>query len=251
MKKNKMLIMRWWFLLVLLAVSLIIPLIINETYKLGKGYVTMWNAADVLSFYGSYISFWGTIILGFVAIYQNKKAQELNEQMQKLEQVQFISIISISKFEISKRSATTPTYLNSNMEINEILNLTLESFPSCNCYHIDVEFNNSSSFPIVQLCVQVIHQKNTNSTAQMLSGISGITPIVDHPVYIPEHGKQAIRFIVPTGMLEKTTDHHLSLNIDFINIFDYRTTATIHIDDLEKSFSKYIYRLAKFTDIRI
>ncbi len=31
---------------------LVIPILINELYKINEGYITMWSAADVLSFYG-------------------------------------------------------------------------------------------------------------------------------------------------------------------------------------------------------
>ena len=64
---------------VIVLFTLIIPFLINESYKVGKGYVTMWEASDVLSFYGSYLSFFGTLVLGIVAVYQNKQAQKLNE----------------------------------------------------------------------------------------------------------------------------------------------------------------------------
>lgn len=28
-------------------------MVINESYKVGRGYITLWNASDVLSYYGS------------------------------------------------------------------------------------------------------------------------------------------------------------------------------------------------------
>lgn len=75
---------------------------------------------------------------------------------------------------------------------------------------------------------------------------------VDCAIYIPPHGKQAIRFVVPRTMFEKTETYKFSLSVDFINIFDYATRATIHITDLEMKNHKleYFYRLAKFTDVR-
>ena len=41
-------------LLILLTLFLVfaVPIIINESYKANDGYVTMWEAADVLSYYG-------------------------------------------------------------------------------------------------------------------------------------------------------------------------------------------------------
>lgn len=68
----------FYFIITLLS----IPFIINELYKIG-GYVTMWSAGDVLSFYGGFLSFIGTVVLGALALYQNKKANDINEKLQK------------------------------------------------------------------------------------------------------------------------------------------------------------------------
>ena len=78
---------KWWFwviiAMIVVIVSLAVPLLINESYKANEGYETKWNAADALSFYGSYLSFVGTIFISAVAIYQNHKytkEAEIREQ---------------------------------------------------------------------------------------------------------------------------------------------------------------------------
>lgn len=69
-------------------ITIIIPFFINEFYKTGKGYVTLWEAKDVLAFYGSYVSFIGTVLLGILALYQNKIFKEENDKSQlKLEKI--------------------------------------------------------------------------------------------------------------------------------------------------------------------
>lgn len=70
--KNNLLV----FLLVFLILVFGIPIIINELYKLDKGYITLWSAADVLSFYAVILS--GIITIGvFVfTIYFSKKDTE-------------------------------------------------------------------------------------------------------------------------------------------------------------------------------
>lgn len=59
------------FLLIIFVI--LIPIGINQLYKIDKGYVyvTMWNAADVLSYYGSVLTFIGTAFLGVAVMYQN------------------------------------------------------------------------------------------------------------------------------------------------------------------------------------
>lgn len=44
-----------------LIVTIVIPLAINESYKHGVVYVTKWDAADVLSYYGAIIGAAATI----------------------------------------------------------------------------------------------------------------------------------------------------------------------------------------------
>lgn len=68
---------KWWFyLIVIFFVAFFVvgvPLIINEVYKVNSGYLTLWDAADVLSFYAVILS--GLITIGalIVTIYYSKK----------------------------------------------------------------------------------------------------------------------------------------------------------------------------------
>lgn len=246
MDKWKSLLSKWWFYLLLLIVTLAIPFAINELYKVDGGYITQWGAADVLSFYGSYLTFIGTVVLGIVAIYQNKKAHQLNEQLQKLQQAQFISIVSISNLEISKQSVKHPNYLNTHMRDIEIIYLTADKFETAQCYHLDIEFYNSSSYPIVQI---IAHAGLRNNITGMLWGMVNSKDVT---TYIPACEKKAIRFIVPSAVFEHEKKFQFTLSIDFYNIFNYGTPATIYFEDLENTSRKnsYKYRLSKFTDIR-
>lgn len=237
---------RYFLLPILFIVSLIIPFGINEAYKADKGYITLWGAPDVLAFYGAYISFIGTIALGVVAIEQNKKAHRLNEQMQKLQQAQFVSMVSVKQLEINKRSSKNPNYRSTNMREIEVLNFTGKDIKSDCCYHIDVEFANSSSYPIVQINAQAGSRSNANYL------LWGMTNFTEKAIYIPEQGTTAIRFIIPSVIFEKFDSHKISLSLKFTNVFDYATYATIHINDLENTNrrNEYQFRLSKFTDVK-
>ena len=137
-------------------------------------------------------------------------------------------------------------YLNQNMRNIEIFDLKMENFQSDNCYHIDVNFENNSSFPVVQLCVHAGAKNNINC---ILWGIEAMKKIA---IYIPPHGTQAIRFIVPCEMFEAENKYQLPLHIEFINIFDFRTVGTIYLHNLENTErrNEFQFRLAKFTDVR-
>lgn len=239
---------KWWFYLVVIVfiVSLCIPFFINEAYRIDKGYATLWDAKDVLAFYGAYLSFVGTVVLGIVAIFQNIKAHQLNEQMQKLEQAQFVSMVSVKDLNTRTQTAKNPNFVNTNMMEIEPLDLTAKGFQSSNFYHIDIEFENKSKYPIVQILVHPGSRKNMNCIAW------GMVAVKESAIYIPGNGTQAIRLIVPSMYFEAENYYELPLSIDFINIFDYRTVATIYLLDLENKTgsNKYKYRLAKFTDVR-
>lgn len=68
---------KWWFIFFLVFVFIffifIIPIIINELYKLEDGYITIWGATDVLSFYSVVLSGLITIFALIVTIYYSKK----------------------------------------------------------------------------------------------------------------------------------------------------------------------------------
>lgn len=59
-----------WILAAVIALLLIVgvPIIINECYKTNSGYMTMWDAADVLSYYGAIIASIGAALGVFVSI---------------------------------------------------------------------------------------------------------------------------------------------------------------------------------------
>lgn len=80
---------------VILAIIIAIPFIINETYKYGlkseNPYITMWGAEDVLSFYGSVLAFLGTVSLGALALWQNFSFNKLNQKQNRLSIRPYIS----------------------------------------------------------------------------------------------------------------------------------------------------------------
>jgi len=78
---------KWWFWTILsiaVITSFAVIFIINESYKHG-GYITLWDAQDALSFYGSYLSFIGSLIIGIIAVFMSKKANNLTEKIIDLE----------------------------------------------------------------------------------------------------------------------------------------------------------------------
>ena len=73
---------------------IIVPIIINELYRMNRGYITVWDGADVLTFYGAILGAMGTIILGVVASEQNKRLLKLEETKYTLEIQPFIMLVA-------------------------------------------------------------------------------------------------------------------------------------------------------------
>lgn len=73
--------LKWFYVIIgsilcLLLFILGIPILINELYKVNAGYITLWGAADVLSFYAVVLSGLITIVVLAITIHFNRKATE-------------------------------------------------------------------------------------------------------------------------------------------------------------------------------
>lgn len=233
------------FILVVLIVFLI-PIIINESYKVGRGYITMWGAADVLSFYGSFLSFIGSIILGIVAIWQNNKAYKLNEQLQKLQQAEYISMVSVKRVIVERENSSNLNLMNKQNSQIDIIDMTKDGFSSDEFYYIDAEIKNDSKYPIVQMQIHPSDIKNANGL------FYGMKNLVDQAIYIPSGESTCFRYIVPCKIFDYVNTYELRFSFNFINIFDHGTPANLYISDLTKNgnCTEYKYRLFKFIDVR-
>lgn len=76
-----------FFLIFFLVLSVAFPFIINESYKVKDGYITIWGAEDILLYFGTVISVLGTIFIGYIAIVQGDKANDINDRLMKLQEI--------------------------------------------------------------------------------------------------------------------------------------------------------------------
>ena len=125
---------KWWvyFIGVIVLVILIsIPLYINYAYleKVNHENITF-TASDVLSFYGSLLSFLGTVVLGVVALVQNEKIREF----------------SIKAFEMEHRYEKRPLLIldHVELEVDNCYDATYEKYK-------DVRFLNQNSMWKIEL----------------------------------------------------------------------------------------------------
>lgn len=123
---------------ILLLVS--IPFIINEAYKTHSGYIVMWNAADMLGFYGSVLSGLLSATIAIVGVYLTLK------ENRKLSDTQIKNIIT-----------TTEATLKENRDINENLQ-RLSVLPLITISKVQVEINN---FTLASLLAQMLESQNS------------------------------------------------------------------------------------------
>lgn len=98
---------KWtWRTLLLLGILFFIigiPVIINECYQTGTGYLTLWNPADVLAYYGTMLgALIAVITLSITILFtrkQIKRESYLNEEQAKWKQLEDLSIQCIDKID--------------------------------------------------------------------------------------------------------------------------------------------------------
>ena len=78
-----------------LLIVVFAPIIINELYRLNKGYQTLWGASEMLSYIATIISSAATVYVSWIAITQNKKANEINDRLLKLEEINSVPSLCI------------------------------------------------------------------------------------------------------------------------------------------------------------
>lgn len=81
-------------IVIILAFIIGVPLVINELYKKGSGYVTVWDGADVLSFYGTILGTGATVLALVITIVFTRK-QISRDSYLKLENEKWAKIESV------------------------------------------------------------------------------------------------------------------------------------------------------------
>lgn len=95
MKKKINFLLILWIVPFIFLLVIGVPYAINELYSLNSGYYTLWCASDVLSFYGDVLAFLGTVVLGVIAVWQTKKANDISEKMLNFETMKYTPFLHI------------------------------------------------------------------------------------------------------------------------------------------------------------
>lgn len=91
-----------------LLITIGIPIIINESYKIG-GYITLWNAEDVLAYYGSVLSSVTAVgVLAVTIVFTRKQIQresflrEEKEKWNKVDEIISKALMSINPLQVEQ-----------------------------------------------------------------------------------------------------------------------------------------------------
>ena len=112
------------FSLLILVVG--VPLAINECYKAG-GYVTMWNAEDVLSYYGTILgSIVSIVVLAATILFTRKQilhdqfVNKLSEKWKRVDEIIIHAIETIQPLQVSQIVYSDIGYGHAGETINRL-----------------------------------------------------------------------------------------------------------------------------------
>lgn len=163
--------------MVILVISVVGgPIIINELYKFGNGYLTLWDASDVFLYYGTVLSAIGTITLGIIAVYQTKNANNISERLLQLEESRQrpqidIRMITKETLKTYKKEELLNSYLhNCHTYVDDMCNLSNDGD------NFWFELKNLRDFDILNILpttVKIkIYDKNNNEVSVREHGLS-------------------------------------------------------------------------------
>lgn len=132
---------KWWIWLIIALIPFLIvgvPLLINRCYISNDGYLTVWGGEYVLQYFGAVLSFLGTVVLGAIAVWQNKNANEINKKLldkELSESCSFATILSVDWKSTIMDSCTTRFENLHSMESTNVIYIENISIDDCSDRH--------------------------------------------------------------------------------------------------------------------
>jgi len=178
MKKRMIMIIAVFLCVLLLVVG--VPVIINECYKTG-GYITLWNAADVLTYYGTILGaivsvavLAGTIRFTRKQILHDQYVKGQSEKWQKVDTILTQAINAIEPIQITQILYADVGYEHVGETINQVQRYMINakmSLDALKCY-IDSteEARVGTLIQQILLCINEVEPLN-NQMVQQLSFI--------------------------------------------------------------------------------
>lgn len=104
---------KWLWIAAALVLIIGVPFAINGMYLANGPIKTRWDAEHVLAYYGEILSFAGTVVLGIIAVWQTRKANDLSEHMLNLEENKSVPMVDLCQINEIPSGLPKGTYQNS------------------------------------------------------------------------------------------------------------------------------------------
>lgn len=151
----------------LIGICILLPiLVIHFLFKVSTNCYWMeteWEAGDILGYFGDVLSFVGTVVLGYIAIAQTEKTNQMNKELLEIEKSRIKPCVDINEKELSN------IYLGNSMiekldDVNEknnpLLELTFTKEPrtgyTTRILLLQIQIYNSGSSDISEIFVEKV-----------------------------------------------------------------------------------------------
>lgn len=221
------------YTLIMVAVVLITVVLIFN-YSFWRSNIKI-SGDSIISLFISIVSLLMNFMLSGITVYHNIQMQRNHEQMQKFQQVQFVSMVSAKDISVKldpKLKIENPEYY---------FDVTSKVMKESAQYDIAITFENYSDYPIVQMNIHMDQENERHESYGMIA-------YSEYQVYIAPHSTATYHILAPLRSFEEREVCSCIIEIDYINVYDYSTTAKINIPDFKKK--EYSYRLKKVDDIK-
>lgn len=134
MKKDRNFI---WLCIGFTLIVILAPIMVNKSYKLNNGGLTLWGDSEMLSYIGTIISAAATLYVSWVAIAQSRKANEISDRLLKFEEINSVPSLCVIEektifVEYSEKAVRFKVYLknisNGIIDIKSVSNLNIHIF---------------------------------------------------------------------------------------------------------------------------
>lgn len=214
--------------IVVFVAIIAIPIIINESYKAGQGYLTVWEGKDVLSYYGSVLGAVGTIALGLVAYLQNIRLHKSQKRLEdKRMAIETFALFDFSNYTIDFYNSEDP-YKNRQVECldsgfnGNVAFWKYKSFENMDTLRIKCNIKNIGLYPAVDIYIG-----NENGTRMENTNVlsSATDDEANDKKYIINGDTGTLILSVDINELNK--NKHLDYFLIFTNPFGYKYSQKI------------------------
>jgi len=214
----------------------LIPVIIWISYRIGYYYVlipTDTSEGELLSFYGTILSFISTLGLGALALWQNIKANKINNRLSLIEQKRFK--LDLQPFVVVTGWNFKEKYIASIFEKPSIICYEVIRIEENDlyCAFITLEFTNTSStYTMMDYSGGEIYYNN--NFIEKLEIIT--TNVYNTTLYLESGQKGEMGFYLPINKINEIKQKKLKLEFTLKNRFNdiYKETIEIIIPVIQK-----------------